>query len=63
MRKPNRSKNKHLTETEIELFCQSAKEVLTKIHDRHDSKKIKEKKEEEADDLSPMNQSIYDYKA
>ncbi len=58
MRKPKRFKNKHLTDTEIELFCQSAKEVLTKIHDRHDPEKIKEKKEEEADDLSPINQSM-----
>ncbi len=48
MREPKRFKNKHLAETEIELFCQSAKEVLTKIQDRRDPKKIKEKKEEEA---------------
>lgn len=45
MRKPSLLKNDHLTEREIEQFCQSTKEVLTKIINRvSQKKKLKTKK-------------------
>ncbi len=51
MRNSHSFKNKHATEREIELFCQSIKETLTKIKDRHlkkaTSKKSKETTEKE----------------
>ncbi|MCK5512812.1 MAG: hypothetical protein KAI96_08370 [Thermodesulfovibrionia bacterium] len=48
MRKPRHSKNNHLTEREIEQFCQSTEEVLTKIIDRvSQKKKVKTKKSKE----------------
>ena len=42
MKKQKRLKNKHLTDTEIELFCRGVEEVLTKITDRCSHKGSKE---------------------
>ena len=48
MGKAKYSKKKQLKDSEIELFCQGAQEVLTKIHDRcspDESKETAEKKQ------------------
>jgi len=44
MKKTRRSKNKKMTDAEIELFCQSVEDVLGKIKDRSASKKGKKAK-------------------
>jgi hypothetical protein len=45
MKNQKRFKNKQMTDTEIEIFCQSVDEILTKIKDRFsDREKKKEKK-------------------
>ncbi len=46
MTKRKGSKNKLLVETEIELFCQSVEEILTRIRDRCGAKKRKRSKKE-----------------
>jgi hypothetical protein len=44
MKKLKRYKNKQLTEAEIEHFCQSVEETLTKINDRVLKKEKKQQK-------------------
>jgi len=44
MKNKKRFKNKQMTDTEIEIYCQGVDEVLAKIKDRCDAKKEKEKK-------------------
>jgi hypothetical protein len=46
MKKIKRSK-KQLTDTEIELFCQSVEDVLTQIKVRSETKKSKKPKKKE----------------
>jgi hypothetical protein len=46
MKKIKRSK-KQLTDTEIELFCQSVEDVLTQIKERSETKKSKKPKKKE----------------
>jgi hypothetical protein len=41
MRKAKRLKNKQFRKSEINLFCQNAQDVLTKIHERCEQKKLK----------------------
>ncbi len=45
MTKTKHASGKHLTETEIKLFCQGVEEVLKKINDRCSHKGSKESKE------------------
>ena len=40
-------KNKHMMDIKIELFCQSIKEILTKIKDRCGTKEKKKRKDED----------------
>ncbi len=47
MENKNLLKNKHMTDTEIEIYCQSVDELLIKIKDRCDVKGNKKKKEED----------------
>jgi hypothetical protein len=44
MKNRKRFKNKQMTDTEIEIFCQSVDEVLTKIKDRCGAKEKKKQK-------------------
>jgi hypothetical protein len=44
MKNQKRFKNKQMTDTEIEIYCQGVDEVLTKIKDRCDAKEKKKKK-------------------
>ena len=44
MENKNLLKNKQLTDTEVEIFCQSVGELLIKIRDRCDVKENKRKK-------------------
>ncbi len=50
MRKQKRFKNKRLAKEEIELYCRSVEEVLTKIHDRSSIKKGKAKEEKKSEE-------------
>ena len=58
MKKRKRAKNKQLTDTEIDQFCQSVEDVLTKIKDRTPPKKSKKPKKE---DLSTFDKDILTY--
>ena len=44
MKNQKRFKNKQMTDTEIEIYCQGVDEVLTKIKNRCDAKEKKKKK-------------------
>lgn len=57
MRKTKRFKNKRLTEADIDLYCRSVEEVLTKIHDRSIKKgKTKQNKVTEEEELVTVPQ-------
>ena len=47
MENKNLLKNKQLTDTEVEIFCQSVDKLLIKIRDRCDVKENRKKKEED----------------
>lgn len=54
MRKAKRLKNKRFIKAEIDLFCQNAHDVLTRIHERCEQKKLKKQQRKSYNLLSPI---------
>jgi hypothetical protein len=50
MRKQKRFRNKRLTDADIDLYCRSVEEVLTKIHVRSSTKKGKAKQNKKSEE-------------
>ena len=55
MKNQKRFKNKQMTDTEIEIYCQGVDEILTRIKDRCGNKERKKRKDE---DVMPSEEEL-----
>ncbi len=67
MKNLKRTRNKKMTDAEVELFCQSVEDVLTQIKERSESTKTKKSRSKKKkanppiydDDVSPSEEELF----